>query len=255
MAEHAGRIRVAHASGKWSKTKTPAFDANVKRMRAGGRTAVTRTEATARGFNREINWPDDGWGHRHPVDGPGHDCSVEWDRDEWAILDAGVLQLTDIRIRTALGHLLEPCSLTWTLLGHEGTGIELELGAAHLDLRNTARRRAANLEACHTLRGHYQMSRGQDPRRRHLLHMDGNRDQRDPQWRNYFAAELAAGTGMRSGWHAPLPSSGTHGRALLDLAMADFPIDTRLLADDPASDHRPIETIGHLSYSRGAAPA
>lgn len=215
-------------------------------MRRNGRSIVTRTEATAQGFNAELNWPGDGWGLWHPRAGAGHDCSVEWDKGVWTLLDKGILPLTDIEIRTEKGFRLEPCALTWAVLGHKHSGVELEVGAAHLDLDSNERRRAANRESCNTLRAHYVSDAKRHPHRRHLLQMDGNRDQRNLRWRTYFRTELMTGTKMASGWGGPLPKDGTHGKALLDLAVADFPIHSRLLADDPSSDHRPFESGGRL---------
>lgn len=249
MTERRGtgpEIRAYHASGKWSSTSAPAFDANVRRMRAGGRTLGSRTEATAATFDHEVNWPGDGWGHWHPRGNLGRDCAVEWDLDTWRLIDKGIVPLTNISIHTESGHQQPPVCLTWALLEHVETGDELELGAAHLDLDNTALRRKANLEECHALRARALTARRQHPTRRHLWQLDGNRDQRNPHWQAYLAQNALAGTRLRSGWHDPLPAAGTHGRALLDLAFADFPHRSRLLADDPASDHRPFETSGRL---------
>lgn len=239
-------IVVGHSSGKWSQTGQPAFERNVRLMRKG-RSIITRTEATARDFNAELNWPEDGWGLWHPRTGLGHDCAVEWDRDQWELIEHGVLQLTDFRVTTAAKHVkLDPCSLTWALLGHKATGIELEAGAAHLDLLNTPDRQTANREECRELRAHYVSSTRAHPQRRHLLQMDGNRNQKQLKWRQYFRAELMQGTGMSSGWGIPLPLGGTHGRSLLDLAIADFPLRSKLLTDDASSDHRPFESRGRL---------
>lgn len=239
------RVQTAHSSGKWSSTDAPAFDRNVRRMRQG-HSLVSRTEATAAQFDHEIHWPSDGWGHWHPTGSLGRDCAVEWDQDVWEKLDHGVLQLTKHRITTESGHLQPPVCLTWALLRHRRADIELEFGAAHLDLDNTELRRRANLDECWSLRQHYGASKRQHKRRRHLLQMDGNRNQRELKWRAYFARELFAGTGMRTGWRAPYPAQGTHGRALLDLSAADFPIRSRIMADDTSSDHRPYETEGTL---------
>lgn len=238
----ARRIRVAHSSGKWLLTDSPAFIRNVRRLRET-HTIVTRTEATDRDFNNVLNWPDDGWGVWHPPIGVGHDCSVEWDRDEWKILDKGVLVLTDIRITTASGFLLEPCALTWAVLVNRLNGAELEVGAAHLDLSNTERRRAANLESCQRLRAHYRQQTERHPDRHFLLNTDGNRDQRQAAWRAYFAANIMRDTNLHSGWSPPLPKQGTHGRAVLDLMVTDLAGETRLLPDDASSDHRPIEGV------------
>lgn len=239
-------ILAFHSSGKWSLTSAPAFDDNVRRMRRSGRTLGTRTEATAAAFDHEIHWPGDGWGHYHPKGDLGRDCATEWEHAAWDLKDRGVAPLTATRIHTEKGHLQPPVCLTWSLVEHRETGIELELGAGHLDLDNTALRRLANLEECHALRARARHDQDAHPRRRHLWQLDGNRDQRNPHWQAYFARELTAGTRLRSGWHAPLPRQGTHGRALLDLAFADFPHTSRLIADDPSSDHRPFETTGHL---------
>jgi hypothetical protein len=237
-----------HAAGKWSKTKLPAFDRNARKMRTGRRNLGSRTEATAAGFNSELQWPGDQWGLWHPRSGPGHDCSLEWKHDDWDLLDRGILKLTDIRIKTTGGVLLEPCTLTWALLEHTDTGVELEYGAVHLDLQNTAKRREANLESCHTLRSHYRSSQRKHPRRRHLLSTDGNRDLRVAHWRRYFDAELLEGTGLHIGWRIPLPKDGTHGRKILDFSAADFPIRSQLLpvSFQPPSDHRPMQSEGRL---------
>jgi hypothetical protein len=238
----ARRIRVAHSSGKWLLTDTPAFQRNVRRLRQT-HTLVTRTEATDRSFNDVLNWPDDGWGVWHPPVGVGHDCSVEWDRGEWKILDKGVLVLTDIRITTAGGFLLTPCALTWVALVNRFNGAEVEVGAAHLDLSNTARRRAANLESCHRLRAHTQQQAERHPDRHFLYDLDGNRDQRQAKYRTYFQQHLMGGTDLHSGWSMPLPQQGTHGRNVLDLMVTDLAGETRLLPDDASSDHRPIEGV------------
>jgi hypothetical protein len=210
-----------------------------------GRSIVTRTEATAAAFDHEINWPGDGWGHWHPTN-LGRDCAVEWDHSIWRIQDRGVAPLTAISIYTSKGHEQPPVALTWVLLEHIETGIELEVGAAHLDLDNTTLRRRANMEECHALRTRGRTARERHPERRHLWQLDSNRDQRNPHWVDYLRQNALTGTSLTSGWHDPLPSSGTHGRALLDLAFADFPHSSRLIADDPASDHRPFETVGNL---------
>jgi len=234
-----------HSSGKWKLTDSHAFDVNVRRMRHHPRTIVTRTEATDPSFSAQLRWPGDGWGQWHPK-GLGDDCSVEWDQAVWHVEDRGVLQLTEIQIHTEKGHLQPPVALTWALLVHRATEIELEVGVAHLDLSNTALRRQANKEECHMLNEHYRESQRVNPRRRHLLQMDGNRDQRQTIWQRYFQAELMLGTSLRTGWHKPLPKQGTHGNRLLDVAIADFPIHSELLPDDPSSDHRPFVTTGQL---------
>jgi hypothetical protein len=239
------RIRVAHSSGKWLLTDTPQFQRNVRRLRQT-HTLVTRTEATDRDFNDVLNWPDDGWGIHHPSAGVGHDCSVEWDQAEWKVLAKGVLVLTDIRIRTEGGFLLQPCALTWAVLVNRLNGAELEVGAAHLDLSNTPKRREANLESCHTLRRHYHQQGERHPDRHFMINFDGNRDQRTKRYRDYFRRELMAGTGLHSGWSPPLPRQGTHGRAVLDLTATDLRGESRLLPDDASSDHRPKEWVGML---------
>lgn len=241
----ARRIRVAHSSGKWLLTDSPAFLRNVRKLRQT-HTLVTRTEATDRDFNGVLNWPDDGWGVWHPAEGAGHDCSVEWDQTEWKVLRKGVLVLTSIRITTQGGALLQPCSLTWATLVNRYNGAELEVGAAHLDLSNTARRREANRESCHTLRAHLAHEQERHPDRHFLINFDGNRDQRQKKYRDYFSRELLAGTPLKSGWSTPLPKAGTHGKALLDLAVTDLRGETRLLPDDASSDHRPIEGVWML---------
>jgi hypothetical protein len=238
-------VELFHASGKWSRTGTPAFHADVLRMRRLA-TAGTRTEATAQDFGREASWPGDGWGLWHPRR-LGRDCAVEWDAEVWRHLDHGVLQLTDIVIHTEGGAAKLPCALTWALLEHRETGVELELGGAHLDLDNTPLRRRANLEECRALRAHYQRSRRRHPQRRHALQFDGNRDQRDHVWVGYFQRNLLAGTGLESGWRTLPAKGGTHGRrAILDLSATDWGGRTELLPDDAASDHRPILTAGRL---------
>lgn len=235
-------IAVGHSSGKWDRTNTPAFGLSVRTMRGGGRTVVTRTEATAVSFNDKVNIPDDGWGVWHPKEGLGHDCSVEWDQEAWKKIDKGVLQLTDIRIRTKGGVLLQPCALTWITMENRDTGIEVETGSAHLDLSNTPLRRKANLEECHTLRTHYSIERRKHPHREFILNFDGNRDQRQARYRAYFRSEMFAGTSLQSAWHQPYPTMGTHGRALLDLTASSVVGKSRLLPDDSSSDHRPMET-------------
>lgn len=235
-------ISIGHSSGKWDRTNTPSFGLSVRTMRGGGRTVVTRTEATAVSFNDKVNIPDDGWGVWHPPTGMGHDCSVEWDQDEWHKIDRGVLQLTDIRIRTKGGFLLEPCALTWTVVENRFTHTEVEVGSAHLDLSNTPLRRRANLEECHTLRTHYGTQRHLHPLREFILDFDGNRDQRQAKYRAYFRSEMFAGTNLHSAWHQPYPTMGTHRRALLDLTATSMTGKTRLLPDDSSSDHRPMES-------------
>lgn len=236
------RIRVAHSSGKWLLTDSPAFQRNVRKLRQS-HTLVTRTEATDHDFNDVLNWPDDGWGVWHPREGNGVDCSVEWDQTEWKVLSKGVLVLTGIRITTKGGHLLQPCALTWAVLVNRFNGAEVEIGAAHLDLSNTDRRRAANLESCRNLRKHVRQQAERHPDRHFLINFDGNRDQRQRKWRDYFNRELMAGTHLRNGWSTPLPKTGTHGRAVLDLTVTDLRGETRLLPDDASSDHRPIEGV------------
>jgi endonuclease/exonuclease/phosphatase family metal-dependent hydrolase len=238
----ARRIRGAHSSGKWLLTDSAAFLRNVRHLRQT-HTLVTRTEATDKDFNNVLNWPDDGWGVWHPRVGVGHDCSVEWDQTEWKILTKGVLVLTKIRITTSGGFLLEPCALTWAVLVNRFNGAEVEVGAAHLDLSNTPRRREANLESCHTLRAHLHHEQERHPDRHFLYSVDGNRDQRQAKYRRYFDRELMAGTRLRSGWSTPLPRQGTHGRAVLDMSVTDLHGETRLLPDDASSDHRPIEGV------------
>lgn len=236
------KIEIGHSSGKWDRTTTPAFGLSVRTMRKGGRTIVTRTEATAVTFNDKVNIPQDGWKVWHPEEGMGHDCSVEWDQDEWKKIDKGVLQLTDIRIHTKGGVLLQPCALTWTVLENRHSGTEVEVGAAHLDLSNTPLRRKANLEECHTLRTHFSTQRLIHPHREFILDFDGNKDQRMAINRSYFRNQMFAGTSLHSAWHQPFPAMGTHRRALLDLSATSMTGQTRLLPDDSSSDHRPIET-------------
>lgn len=243
---HRGPVVVKgfHNSGRFDRNQDPAFDANVRRMRAAGRSFGTRTELSHPGNRKELTWPGDGWGLWHPVTdyGPAN-CAIEWDHDVWEPIEKTTLPLTDERITTKGGFLLPPSLAVVAVLGHLQTGIELEIVAGHMNLHNTPKRDAAWREEAATLRAHWIRSQRQHPQRRRVGQLDVNRTQRLARNRALVQRTMLHGTGMRNLWvgQLPPPREGTHGRAVLDVTFSDLPGVLSLLRDDASSDHRPYE--------------
>lgn len=239
-------IKTFHNSGRWDAS-AELLEANVARMRTGGRTLGTRTELTTSAHAAEVSVPEDSWGVWHPSNpetGNRLDCAVEWEQDTWRRADAYVLVLNAERLHTAKGFLLPPSRMPVVVLEHRETGRHVVLGAFHLQLANTARRRAAwNVETA-AIRRHAIDVRAEHPGWHLIFQGDGNRNQRLAVNREAVRRGLLAGTKLRNCWEGHIPKTGgTHGpRSILDLTVSTMDGGSRLLGDDASSDHRPYET-------------
>ena len=235
-------IRTAHSSGRWDRSPE-LLARNIRRMREGGRSIVTRTEMGKPGFHDALD-QGDSWRAHHPLTDHGlADCSIEWDNDVWTCRRAFTKQLTEIRVFTRLGFQLPPTLAVCALLVHRETGRELLVATFHRNLKNTARRRAARAAEARTLRAFVRTQQKKHPDRAVVLQFDENSNQRLPWLRGILRASVQRGTRLRNLWvgHLP-PSGGTHGRSLLDVTLSTLPGRSWLLADDDSSDHRPYAT-------------
>lgn len=233
-----------HSSGEWNQPAS-LLAANVRRTRRQGRSFGTRTEVTTGSHHNALKGGT--WGVYHPTNPETHnflDCSVEWDRDVWRRVNAYVLTLNPERLHTAKGFLLPPSRMPVVVLEHRKVKRHLLVGAFHLQLANTAARRAAWRTEAATIRAHVLDVRREHPGWRICLQGDGNRNQRITALRDAVQARMLRGTGLHNCWVGHMPArGGTHGpRSLLDLSVANVPGGSRLLPDDGSSDHRPYET-------------
>lgn len=234
-------VKGFHNSGRWDRSDE-SLERNVRRLRRDGRSFGTRTEMNSRSFHDELHWPEDGWGHYHPMTDWGKaNCSVEWEWDTWALVEQGTQVLTDIRVRTKGGHLLPPSVLVWVLLEHKATRRKLDLSTAHMNLHNTPLRNRAWHEEARTLNTRFKGLHRKHPDWELAYQADVNRTQR-LKMNQRMLREITNGTGMRNLWVGNLPArGGTHGkRAILDAALTTTPGRIYLLPDDASSDHRPF---------------
>lgn len=229
-------------SGRWDRSPE-SLERNVKSTRRG-RSFGGRTELTRKAHSEELSWPGDGWSHYHPRTEWGlANCAVEWERDTWRLIQQGWLQLTDFRPRTKKNNvLLAPSLLVYALLEHKQTGVEMELGAAHMNLHNTEARDRAWHEEADTLNKHYRRKHRLRPDRVLTFLADVNRTQRLRSNQELLARTIMPRTGMRNLWVGDLPpgNQGTHGRSVLDVCLTTAPGKIYLLPDDASSDHRPF---------------
>lgn len=235
-------IKGFHNSGRFDRSDE-LLEANVHRMRTGGRTFGTRTEMTNPEFRDELHWPKDGWAHFHPRTEYGlTNCTIEWSTRTWKLIDQDVIDLTDIRITTQGGFLLPPSQAPWVLLEHIRTGVEMELSTAHNNLHNTPKRNAAWMDEAKTIRAHWKRSRRRHPERIRVHQADINRTQRLPKNQALVQRTMLHATDMKNLWIGQIPKTGgTHGkRAILDVPFANRPGRVFLLGDDASSDHRPF---------------
>lgn len=235
-------LKVFHNSGRWDRSDE-LLERNVRRLRRGGRSIGTRTEMSSRDFKDELHWPEDGWGHFHPMTDFGlANCSIEWDKDLWERVSEEVLQLTEIRVRTQKGHLQPPSLMPIVVLRHQVLDLELEVSTAHMNLHNTPLRDKAWHEEAATANAHWRRSRRKHPDRQLLFMADVNRTQRLVSNQRLLAREMQHGAGLHNLWVGNLPAAGgTHGhRAVLDVALSTMPGRSYLLDDDASSDHRPF---------------
>jgi hypothetical protein len=233
-------IRAAHSSGKWDGPDD-AFKAEVTRLRKN-HSLVTRTEET-KPIPEEATWRV--W---HPE---GADCSIEWDAEVWKVVDLGQLQLTSIRIHTEKGFLKPPCSATLATLEHRESGLRVHWSTAHLDLENTPLRRQAAQQERIGLSNHWSRAMHRMPDIHQVFQGDINLDQRSRADRELTGQLIPHG--MVNLWAGALPAEGgTHGQAVLDVALSTLPGRVQLLADDSSSDHRPFEADYHARVLTGA---
>ena len=239
-------IKTFHNSGLWH-ADVDLLERNVHRMRRDGRSLGTRTELTTDRNDEQLSWPGDGWGHFHPrVPGLGMwaDCAVEWDQDVWKAVEQYSLPLTDFRATTPTGFKLQPSTGVLVHLEHRETKRDVLVGAGHLALSNTAERRASWVTETGTLNRHFRDVEAKHPGWEIVWQGDGNRNQRVAANRALVRRHLTAGTKMHNCWEGHIPATGgTHGpRSILDLTVSTMAGGSRLLPDDPSSDHRPYET-------------
>lgn len=232
-------IRTFHHSGKWSRS-AQLLEASVKRTRRGGFSIGTRTEMGHKSQD-EVLRADEHWGVYHPFTHYGlADCSIEWDLDEWVLVAKGFQALSSMRYSTAKGYLLPPVAMPWVRLRHLDHGELLDVGVSHMSLSNTSkRRRSWNLEAASV----HNWLHGPLGRDRNVLYQaDTNRNQRlkPNQWK--VNRRIIRGTGAHNLWLGNLPpkGQGTHGKAVLDVAISNLVGSSFLLPDDASSDHRPF---------------
>lgn len=239
-------IRTFHSSGEWNNS-AEALARNVKRTRADGRTLGTRTELTTASHSAEVSVPEDGWGvwhPRNPETGSRTDCAVEWDQAVWRRVQVWTAVLNANRLHTEKGFLLPPSRMPLVLLEHRETGRRVLLGAFHMQLANTARRRAAWRAEAAAIRSISREMRRQHPGWQQVFQGDGNRNQRITALREAVQDHMLTGTALHNCWSGHIPATGgTHGpRSILDLTVSTMPGGSRLLPDDASSDHRPYET-------------
>jgi hypothetical protein len=240
------RVKAFHSSGKWDND-AGLLERNVKRTRSQGRTIGTRTEVTTRSHHAALFAPDDGWGVYHPlnpVTGTFTDCAVEWRQDTWAKVEQHLYMLNEERLHTARGFLLPPSTMPMVILRHRATGRHVVVGAFHLQLANTERRRQAWRIEAHSIRNISISLRQQHPGWEQVWQGDGNRNQRITALRDAVQVHAMQGTRLRNCWVDHLPArGGTHGpRSLLDLTLSTMRGASYLLPDDASSDHRPFAT-------------
>lgn len=233
-------VRTVHSSGRWDRS-AESLAANVKRTRKHG-SIVTRTEVTRNAHHATIARPDDGWGVYHPrtADGDWTDCLVEWDQRIWEKVEAYLLPLSTIQIRNRNGFALPLSSMPVVVLRHRETHRHAVAGSFHLQLANTARRRAAWREETAAIRRFSANVTREHPGWVQILQGDVNRNQRVPLNRANLRRAAQEGTRLRNLWAAGLPEhGGTHGRSLLDVTLTTMRGRSWLLPDDASSDHRP----------------
>jgi hypothetical protein len=242
-------IKGFHSSGEWDQPAA-LLEADVRRTRAGGRSFGTRTEVTTAAHHDAL-WQTDGWRVYHPKASEVApelatyvDCSLEWDGAVWKRVEKRLMVLNESRLHTAKGFLLPPSSMPLVVLEHRETGRHMVLGAFHLQLANTAARRAAWRVEAATIRRASADLRVTHPGWEQVFQGDGNRNQRITALRDAVEARMLRGTRLRNCWEGHIPArGGTHGpRSLLDLTVSTMPGGSRLLGDDASSDHRPYET-------------
>lgn len=238
-------IKAFHSSGEWDQPADLLL-ADVKRTRKS-RSLGTRTEVTTAAHAAALTERKDGWEVYHPhsdFTGLFVDTSTEWDGKVWDQVDGYLLTLNPERLHTAKGFLLPPSSMPLAVLEHRETKRRVVLGAFHLQLANTAARRAAWRTETATIREHALEIRRQHPGWHLLFQGDGNRNQRISALRAAVRERMLAGTHMRNCWEGHIPATGgTHGgRSLLDFTASTMLGASRLIGDDASSDHRPFET-------------
>lgn len=238
-------LKTFHSSGEWNQPAA-LVEHNVRRMRGGGRSVGTRTEVTTAAHDEALR-QDDGWDVHHPrspfTDG-FVDCAVEWDAEVWRLVEARVVTLNAERLHTAKGFLLPPSTMPLVVLQHRELGRHLVVGAFHMQLANTARRRAAWRVEAATIRQTSADLRVTHPGWEQVFQGDGNRNQRITALRDAVQARMLRGTKLRNAWVGNLPArGGTHGpRSILDLTVSTMRGRSFLLGDDTSSDHRPYQT-------------
>lgn len=238
-------LRAFHSSGEWNQPAA-LLEANVRRMRKGGRSFGSRTEVTTASHHDAL-WQADGWHVYHPrsdfTDGYV-DCAVEWDNAVWVKVETRLVTLNPERLHTERGFELPPSTMPLVVLLHRETGRHMALGAFHLALANTERRRAAWRVECASIRRTSADLRVTHPGWEQVFQGDGNRNQRVTALRDAVQARMLRGTRLHSAWVGNLPArGGTHGpRSILDLTVTTMRAKSFLLADDSSSDHRPYQT-------------
>ena len=250
------QLRAFHSSGEWDQPHA-LVEANVRRMRKGGRSFGTRTEVTTEAHHEALH-QDDGWHVYHPHASEVArelrtfvDCAVEWDGDVWSLRSTSLVVLNTQRLHTAKGFLLPPSTLPMVVLEHRETGRHMVLGAFHMALANTSARRAAWWVEAAKIGQTSRDLRVKHPGWEQVFQGDGNRNQRITALRDAVQARMLRGTKLRNCWVGNLPArGGTHGpRSILDLTVSTMRGRSFLLPDDTSSDHRPYQTdlemVGH----------
>ena len=238
-------LKVFHNSGEWDQP-ADLVERNVRRLRRDGHTLGTRTEVTTAAHHKALH-QDDGWRVYHPRSDftSGYiDCAVEWDGDVWAKVETRLIMLNETRLRTQRDFLLPPSTMPLVVLQHRATGRHVAVGAFHLQLANTERRRAAWRTEATTIRSLSIQLRREHPGWEQIFQGDGNRNQRITALRNAVHQRAIAGTRLHNCWEGYIPiRGGTHGsRSILDLTLTTMPGASYLLPDDGSSDHRPYAT-------------
>jgi endonuclease/exonuclease/phosphatase family metal-dependent hydrolase len=239
------RTTIVHASGRFDRPEK-ALAADLLRFATSeGASIVTLTEQNNLTQKRRTALRYPGWSWFHADEKGADDCAVLWDSSIWTLDGwARAVPLTNVtwqRVKQYGGGKTPPVHATVAPLRSRVGGRRLVVIAVHMPTRSTALRRRAWASCIRGLAKLVREIRGADSKARIVLAADWNAD-----WKNPKDRALLSAAAKRMGLE-PRTSGGnvgTHGQRVIDGVWTDAKANYQIvLAQSPASDHRPVKVV------------
>lgn len=209
---------------------------------------VTLTEQNSMDGKRQAAMRLPKWSWFHADERGADDCAILWDSTIW-LLDgwARAVPLTSVvwrRVTEMGGKTTPPVHAAVAPLRSRVGGVRVVVIAVHMPTRSTALRRRAWASCVSGLVKLVKQLRKADPHARIVLNADWNAD-----WKNDADRRLLIATARRLDLEVTATrGSGSHGNRLIDITMTDAEwIDTDVLPQTDASDHRPVRTTLNIT--------